>query len=353
MAIRAGVDCETCAQYEANAGETRTRNNRPVRWTQDAVEWEALISESFVPLSLASVERDFTGGIGSVFFGDGASVHRVASSGSRLKRKFTGASSQEGLLLYLQRRGRGRVDQLRRSAEHGPGEATAYLTQEPYELVFPEASDGIVVQVPVERLTADHDDVRRLTARTFPAQPALRGLIAYASELIAGDPPRAEDLVLLGETVTYLVDSTLVSLGAPHRGDPASAIRVRYARFVRRHACEPATSVVGAAEAMSVSVRSLYAAFEGTRETPSEMLRRRRVALASAALANTSLSISEVALRSGFSDVGTFHRAFKKHVGVSPRQYRVGTASPPASASTMRTAKVSVDTVDRVAPDRA
>ncbi len=39
-------------------------------------------------------------------------------------------------------------------------------------------------------------------------------------------------------------------------------------------------------------------------------------------LENTDLSLQQVALRVGFSEPSTFHRAFKKWTGVAPGEYR-------------------------------
>jgi AraC-like DNA-binding protein len=43
---------------------------------------------------------------------------------------------------------------------------------------------------------------------------------------------------------------------------------------------------------------------------------------ASGMLRHTNLPISEVVMRSGFSDVSHFHKYFKKRFGVSPLKYR-------------------------------
>lgn len=56
--------------------------------------------------------------------------------------------------------------------------------------------------------------------------------------------------------------------------------------------------------------------------TVGEFVRSRRIAHAREILANSNDSLSEVALRLGFSDQSHFCRTFKKQVGLSPLQYR-------------------------------
>jgi AraC-like DNA-binding protein len=79
-----------------------------------------------------------------------------------------------------------------------------------------------------------------------------------------------------------------------------------------------------------VSVRTLYEAFEGTGETPSALIRRRRLERCHAELSQEGgESITEIASRWGFRDSSTFSRAFREQFGVAPRDVRA-TARPGA-----------------------
>jgi len=57
-------------------------------------------------------------------------------------------------------------------------------------------------------------------------------------------------------------------------------------------------------------------------ETPHEYLSRRRAQTAARLLAETALSVTEIALDCGFCHGGTLSAAFRERYGVSPRQYR-------------------------------
>ena len=56
--------------------------------------------------------------------------------------------------------------------------------------------------------------------------------------------------------------------------------------------------------------------------TPSEYVRKFRIARAMELLCTTDLSVAEVARRTGFSDVSLFSRVFKQSVGLPPASYR-------------------------------
>jgi transcriptional regulator GlxA family with amidase domain len=60
-------------------------------------------------------------------------------------------------------------------------------------------------------------------------------------------------------------------------------------------------------------------------------LTRYRIQRAQQLLDTTDLSITEIALETGFSEISHFTRTFKRGVGVSPHAYRRGQRPTPAS----------------------
>lgn len=65
--------------------------------------------------------------------------------------------------------------------------------------------------------------------------------------------------------------------------------------------------------------RALYRRFFGV--SPAEDLIRARIRMACLLLTNATLTVGEVARRSGFGSVYYFSRAFKARVGCPPREY--------------------------------
>ena len=77
------------------------------------------------------------------------------------------------------------------------------------------------------------------------------------------------------------------------------------------------------ADQSGYSLYHLVRAFHQTYgETPGRYLTRRRVERAQELLRNTTLTVTEVCFRIGFSSLGTFSARFKEIVGSSPTAYR-------------------------------
>jgi LacI family transcriptional regulator len=93
-------------------------------------------------------------------------------------------------------------------------------------------------------------------------------------------------------------------------------------RFIREHACEGIT-VADVLRVVPLSRRKLEQRFlKLVRRTPYAEISRIRMERAGRLLRETSLPLAEIARRAGFTDPLYLSRAFKKHVGVSPRAYR-------------------------------
>jgi AraC-like DNA-binding protein/ligand-binding sensor protein len=92
--------------------------------------------------------------------------------------------------------------------------------------------------------------------------------------------------------------------------------------FILTHMSEP-LHLRDVAEHVHVSTPYFCKCFK--RETGmgfSEFLGRARVQNAKQALANSVLSISEVAAQAGFGSLSQFNRTFRRYVGCSPKEYR-------------------------------
>lgn len=61
---------------------------------------------------------------------------------------------------------------------------------------------------------------------------------------------------------------------------------------------------------------------EYTKQTFCDYLNLRRIKAAEGLLLNDSLSVTEIAMQSGFSSIATFNRLFKSLKGCSPSEYR-------------------------------
>jgi transcriptional regulator GlxA family with amidase domain len=77
------------------------------------------------------------------------------------------------------------------------------------------------------------------------------------------------------------------------------------------------------ARAAHVSPRHFSRSFRETfGETPHRYLLTRRIERARYLLRTTDMQVAEVCLAVGFNSVGSFTTTFRRHVGVSPSEYR-------------------------------
>jgi len=73
----------------------------------------------------------------------------------------------------------------------------------------------------------------------------------------------------------------------------------------------------------SMSPRNLIRRFEqATSNTPLEYLQRFRIENAKKMLENKNDGIEQIAMKCGYEDMSFFRKVFKRHVGMTPREYK-------------------------------
>lgn len=148
-------------------------------------------------------------------------------------------------------------------------------------------------------------------------EPAI-GAAAY--RLLAGlmrgaEPPR--QAILVGGCTLYARTSTV----GPRERRTVLTVDVALER-IQAAACTGLT-VDRLAEMLGVSRRTLELLFRRERNTsPNEEIQRVRFETAALLLRSTTLTVTEIAARTGFSFRPPFCRFFQRMIGMSPREYR-------------------------------
>lgn len=151
----------------------------------------------------------------------------------------------------------------------------------------------------------------------FPVTPAMQGLLDYLVATLAQGA--AHDARRTAWT-RLLVDSLAEARSA--QPDRASVALARAMVFLRRHATEP-IDVAAIASAAGLSTTRLYALFrQRLHTTPHAELARLRLDAAQRLLANTELSIAEIAIRTGHADQSTLTRRMGLSRGLTPAAFR-------------------------------
>jgi AraC-like DNA-binding protein len=129
----------------------------------------------------------------------------------------------------------------------------------------------------------------------------------------------------------HILDLIAITCRSPERlGDSThSAIRAgRVAAilgYIAQRFRDPDLTVDAVASANGISVRYLQLMFKGLDTSFSAKVNEQRLLYAQSLLANPKLlklHVSDVALRSGFSDVSYFNRRFKLRFGTTPNGLR-------------------------------
>lgn len=141
------------------------------------------------------------------------------------------------------------------------------------------------------------------------------GALAAPDELSAARIRGAMALLLTEVAAAYA--------GAGDDAPAACSERIARARdWLQTHATE-AISVDQAAAVVELRPSQFRSRFKHeTGFAPQEYLVQLRLAEAKCLLETTRLSVTEVALRSGFNSSAWFSTAFRKHTGFSPREWR-------------------------------
>ena len=134
------------------------------------------------------------------------------------------------------------------------------------------------------------------------------------SELMAGISPAPSFTRLPPTGITRRPSTDLQAAEDPH---VAAAIRL-----IREQACQGLT-VAELADAVGVSRRQLDYAFKAALgRTPYQQIQREQFNRARLLLLRTDLSLTEVALRSGFPYPSRLSEAFRRELGVTPSRFR-------------------------------
>jgi LacI family transcriptional regulator len=137
---------------------------------------------------------------------------------------------------------------------------------------------------------------------------------ALLEKLMRGKSPPPGPLTIPPRKIVSRQSTDLLAVDDP---DVADAVR-----FIRQHAHEPIL-VKNVLQEVPISRRSLEKRFlEILGRLPGEEIRRVHVARAKTLLAESDLPLAEVARRSGLRTAKSLSDIFRRHVGITPSEYR-------------------------------
>ncbi|OTG88275.1 transcriptional regulator FeaR [Acinetobacter sp. ANC 4558] len=103
-------------------------------------------------------------------------------------------------------------------------------------------------------------------------------------------------------------------------------LNVKAERFIVEHLEQPNLNSQMVADYLGISIRHLFRLFENKQQTVHQYIQTQRLEKIKYELRdvnNKDVSISDIALKYGFSDSAHFSKLFRKIIGISPREYRI------------------------------
>lgn len=177
----------------------------------------------------------------------------------------------------------------------------------------------------------DGDFARHLMQRGFfkRRQPVLHAadeekLLALFNDIIETTHENRPALQqILAALTTNILALLYSSLQSKHEEDEPGVKTIQDAVARMRESAETPLNIPELARELKVSYRSFRRAFaRHTGFSPQKYLLEIRLARARTLLAQSSLSIKEIAVRTGFEDVQYFCRYFHKKIGMVPTAFR-------------------------------
>lgn len=131
-----------------------------------------------------------------------------------------------------------------------------------------------------------------------------------------------------GTRLLAFADATERLAAAAHPQDPVIAemapsraeLRARLLAHVQTRFRDPDFTAAKLAAEFHLSLRSVQQLLADVGRSPATEIRRRRLELASSLISQGS-SVSQAGRASGFTDPGTFNRAFRRHFGMPPSEW--------------------------------
>ena len=292
--------------------------------------WSELCSQAYVPLS-TDAAPDFRGAMHDRSVGR-LGVSQIGSTAATIRRnvRLTRREPREAMLLSIMLAGSVGVRQSERLPDR-PSQVpmgAAYLLESdrPYEVRLPARYDMVTLLLPRDGIRLREEKRRALAGQPIPQSDVLDVLRNHLARLLAredGGDDRAEEAVTL-ELLRGVIRAQTHPHVTPDRLSPEA--QLAHARwFLAEHRADHDLTIDAAADWLHVSRRHLENRFAEKGESPASYLRTLRVDRATTLLsADAGLSIGEAAQRSGFSDVNTFIRSFRRLHGTTPAAWRRG-----------------------------
>lgn len=298
----------------------------------NADEWRDIASQSFVPLSFQRAASEFTASMDHRQLSHDVSLSKIETQALIIDRtpRLVAQADSDDIHISLQVNAGGSIIQNGHVVPVGPGVVTVCETNKPFTLNYTEPNQRhIVLQTSRAALGVEDSIIEELAGRQITrANPARDAFASFISSFMANKMPFPQGTMAdMSGVVTALAAAMLRTENAFSQSmpDKGEALLATIVDFIQANVASPMLTPEVIAQVHFISRRRLYELFELMNETPSDFIRTERLKRAATMLRDggqAGLKISDIAFSLGFNDVTTFTRAFHRHFGVTPRDYR-------------------------------
>lgn len=300
--------------------------------------WVDALCDAYVKLSCEPLDT----GSGKPFEGhihqnqiSAVDVSIVEGSAQNVQRTrpLIARSAEDVFIVSIQAQGRSLILQDDREAELQPGDFAMYDSTRPYSLLYPDGLHQITLKVPRQLLIAQLPNAESLTAMKVSGLKGAGHLMINMIRTLLADiddlDPISYDAI--SASVVDILTAGLRSLGKdtpPPLSTLANYHVQRIQAYVREHLHEPSLSVQSTAQALQLSISSIYRILESQGVTLSDWIWTQRLDRCRRDLADpllVNLTVTQIGFRWGFSDASHLSRMFKRVYGLGPRDFRVRT----------------------------
>ncbi|GAB2570835.1 AraC family transcriptional regulator [Paractinoplanes abujensis] len=298
--------------------------------------WESATSTSLIPTEIGSVDPlAFTARLGAVALGEvQVTAMSYTSLTSRRSPRTIRISDPEFYQIALIQAGPQCIDQEGVRAVLGGGEFVLYDSSRPFEARTGDGvSKSVILQFPRRLLPLAPAQVTRLCATSLPGTGGLGRLLAQFLLTVRDDHDdyTERDAKRLGHTAvdltTALVAHHLEREDPPLRS-PSHVLYLQIISYVETRLDRPGLTPAAVAAAHRVSLRYLHRIFQQHHHASiAAHIRARRLERAARDLIDPRFAqhtVASIATRWGFDRPSDFSRAFRRHTGQSPHDYRRG-----------------------------
>ena len=301
-----------------------------VPWRKPLAYWNDLACDTFTGLVVEASDADgFCADMRRAFCGEFLMANPRASESTVLHTSdHSRLDSSGAIFLHLQLAGRSVNRQCGREAPLQPGDFALCSTEDPYALHLDGRTSLLTVRVPGDRFAQQVGDAGDILCRTVNGRAGVGRAVVGFLHALWEEINRGELTSLAPGTLETLVD--LVGLacrqGPVGSMRPAAASRQRAVlRYIQDNIRDPELSLSAIARTVGVTPRCIQKVVAQTGQTVSQLILQQRLEGCRQWLCDPRrrhLSITDIALGWGFSDLSYFNRSFKRAYGKTPSDCR-------------------------------